>query len=573
MSTNLMRYAGADGPAWGAVRAGHRSCRCRRVPHHGRRAGEGAKVASLVPIADADAASTLAAVEGAEPGAPGPGLLPGRQLPVAHGRVRDGPGPGVQHAVHQVHRLADRPGRRHRHPAARAAARLRGRARHRDRQGRSPARSPSPTPNLADYVGAFVLANDVSARDVQLPQGQWYKGKSYPTFCPVGPYLCIPDPDEVSRWRELRLTLSVNGESAAGLTGRRHGLPPAATLTEFSGWSDFQVGDLLLTGTPGGVALQPPKALAQRIVGLLPEAKKWELFVRSQAKSSAYLKPGDRVDRVHPHRRRRPRPRHPAQHGPVIAMNQSTFRWSSSAPAPPAPARRSCSASAASAAWSWSAGRTSTRCPRAVHFDDEVFRIFAEMGLADEVRAISRPMPGMQLIDPEHRVLAEFTRDATGLHGYPAGQHVRPARAGARAPRPAEPAAAGRVPRRRGGHRGRRAGPGAGRYRAATRSPAPVPAPRPRCGPTTCSAATAPTAAPAPPSARPWRTSASSSSGWSSTWHSPEPLDVYDGVQQVCDHDRAATFMRGDRRPLPLGVPAAPGETPEDFDQRQGSWS
>ena len=65
--------------------------------------------------------------------------------------------------------------------------------------------------NLADYVGAFVLANDVSARDVQLPQGQWYKGKSYPTFCPVGPYLCVPEPDEVARWRELRLTLSVNG--------------------------------------------------------------------------------------------------------------------------------------------------------------------------------------------------------------------------------------------------------------------------------------------------------------------------------------------------------------------------
>ena len=40
--------------------------------------------------------------------------------------------------------------------------------------------------DLAEYVGAFVVANDVSARDVQLPQGQWYKGKSYRTFCPVG---------------------------------------------------------------------------------------------------------------------------------------------------------------------------------------------------------------------------------------------------------------------------------------------------------------------------------------------------------------------------------------------------
>ena len=149
--------------------------------------------------------------------------------------------------------------------------------------------------NLADYVGAFVLANDVSARDVQLPQGQWYKGKSYRTFCPVGPYLCIPDPDEVSRWRELRLTLSVNGEPRQDSLAGDMVFQPAATLTEFSQLEDFQVGDLLLTGTPGGVALQPPKAVAQRIVGLLPEAKKWQLFVRGQAKSSAYLKPGDRI--------------------------------------------------------------------------------------------------------------------------------------------------------------------------------------------------------------------------------------------------------------------------------------
>ena len=52
--------------------------------------------------------------------------------------------------------------------------------------------------------------------------------------------------------------------------------------------------------------------------------------------------------------------------------------------------------------------------PRAVHFDDEVFRIFAEMGIADQVRAISRPLPGMQLVDGRHRVLAEFARDPPG---------------------------------------------------------------------------------------------------------------------------------------------------------------
>ena len=149
--------------------------------------------------------------------------------------------------------------------------------------------------NLAEYVGAFVVANDVSARDVQLPQGQWYKGKSYRTFCPVGPYLCVPDPDEVQRWAELRLTLSVNGQKRQDSLAGDMVFKPADTLTEFSQLETFDVGDVILTGTPGGVALQPPKAIAQKIAGLLPEDKKWALFVKNQARSSAYLKAGDQV--------------------------------------------------------------------------------------------------------------------------------------------------------------------------------------------------------------------------------------------------------------------------------------
>jgi 2,4-diketo-3-deoxy-L-fuconate hydrolase len=149
--------------------------------------------------------------------------------------------------------------------------------------------------NLADFVGAFVVANDVSARDVQLPQGQWYKGKSYPTFCPVGPYLCVPDRAEVARWGELRLTLSVNGETRQDALARDMVFGPAATLTELSGLEHLAPGDLLMTGTPGGVALQPPHALLQRLAALLPEDKRWELFVKGQQRSSAYLKPGDQI--------------------------------------------------------------------------------------------------------------------------------------------------------------------------------------------------------------------------------------------------------------------------------------
>jgi 2-keto-4-pentenoate hydratase/2-oxohepta-3-ene-1,7-dioic acid hydratase in catechol pathway len=150
--------------------------------------------------------------------------------------------------------------------------------------------------SLPDYVGAFVLADDVSARDVQLPQGQWYKGKSYPTFCPVGPYLCIPEPEEVARWRELRLTLTVNGELRQDAPAADMVFDPAATLTELSGLERLDVGDLLLTGTPGGVALQPPPAVVQRLMGLLPDRRRWDLFVRSQSRSRYYLSPGDRIE-------------------------------------------------------------------------------------------------------------------------------------------------------------------------------------------------------------------------------------------------------------------------------------
>ena len=65
--------------------------------------------------------------------------------------------------------------------------------------------------NLADYIAGLVVTNDVSARDVQLPQTQFYEAKSYPTFTPVGPALVLLDADELKRFGDLRLKLRVNG--------------------------------------------------------------------------------------------------------------------------------------------------------------------------------------------------------------------------------------------------------------------------------------------------------------------------------------------------------------------------
>lgn len=58
--------------------------------------------------------------------------------------------------------------------------------------------------------------------------------------------------------------------------------------------------------------------------------------------------------------------------------------------------------------------------PRAVHLDDELYRLLGRMGVADKFAAITRPALGLQVIDQDHRVLARFERSATaGVHGYP----------------------------------------------------------------------------------------------------------------------------------------------------------
>ena len=62
--------------------------------------------------------------------------------------------------------------------------------------------------DLARYVAALVVADDVSARQVQLVKTQFYESKSYPTFTPVGPWLTLVDAADLARLDSLRLTLS-----------------------------------------------------------------------------------------------------------------------------------------------------------------------------------------------------------------------------------------------------------------------------------------------------------------------------------------------------------------------------
>lgn len=150
--------------------------------------------------------------------------------------------------------------------------------------------------NLHEYVAGICIGNDISARDIQIPQMQFHKGKSYRTFCPLGPVLCLLDVNEMHYLNELQLTLSVNGQARQSDTTANLVFKPAESLSEFSQIQDFEPGDVVMTGTPSGCALGLPSPAVIKFSALLPEAKKWELFLKSQQRRSQYLKVGDVIE-------------------------------------------------------------------------------------------------------------------------------------------------------------------------------------------------------------------------------------------------------------------------------------
>ena len=110
-----------------------------------------------------------------------------------------------------------------------------------------------------DYVAGYCIANDVSERAFQIEgTGQWVKGKSADTFCPVGPYLVttdeIPDPQQLGLWLEVDGKRYQNGSTDDMIFNVKH------LVSYVSRYMTLMPGDLLLTGTPSGVGfgLKPP---------------------------------------------------------------------------------------------------------------------------------------------------------------------------------------------------------------------------------------------------------------------------------------------------------------------------
>jgi 2-keto-4-pentenoate hydratase/2-oxohepta-3-ene-1,7-dioic acid hydratase in catechol pathway len=107
-------------------------------------------------------------------------------------------------------------------------------------------------------VAGYVLAHDVSDRALQLERGgTWTKGKSADTFCPVGPWLVTPD--ELGDPADVRLRLAVNDDLRQdGSTGEML-FTVAELLCYVSGIMTLEPGDLIVTGTPAGVAMGQPE--------------------------------------------------------------------------------------------------------------------------------------------------------------------------------------------------------------------------------------------------------------------------------------------------------------------------
>ena len=102
-----------------------------------------------------------------------------------------------------------------------------------------------------DYVLGYTCVNDVSARDFQFADGQWVRGKSLDTFCPVGPWIVTGE--EIADPQELTLVCRVNGEALQDSSTASMIFGVAELVSYISRWITLEPGDLIATGTPSGV--------------------------------------------------------------------------------------------------------------------------------------------------------------------------------------------------------------------------------------------------------------------------------------------------------------------------------
>jgi 2-keto-4-pentenoate hydratase/2-oxohepta-3-ene-1,7-dioic acid hydratase in catechol pathway len=112
-----------------------------------------------------------------------------------------------------------------------------------------------------DYVAGYTCLNDVSARDVQFGDGQWTRGKSFDTFCPMGPALVTSD--EIGDPQVLSICCTVDGERVQEANTSQMYFSVAQIISHCSAAFTLDPGDVIATGTPAGVGVfrDPPRFL------------------------------------------------------------------------------------------------------------------------------------------------------------------------------------------------------------------------------------------------------------------------------------------------------------------------
>jgi len=116
-----------------------------------------------------------------------------------------------------------------------------------------------PRVRALEHVFGYTVINDVTARDLQKRHGQWFKGKSMDTFCPMGPVLVTAD--EIPDPQTLAITLRVNGETRQSSHTSKMIFPVDECIAVLSLGFTLVPGDVIATGTPEGVGAATGKWL------------------------------------------------------------------------------------------------------------------------------------------------------------------------------------------------------------------------------------------------------------------------------------------------------------------------
>jgi len=108
-----------------------------------------------------------------------------------------------------------------------------------------------PEDEVLEHIAGYTILNDVSARDLQIGDKQWFRGKSCDTFAPLGP--CIVTKDEIPDPHALRISLTLNGQTMQDSNTNDLIFKIPFLVSYLSQSLTWEPGDLLSTGTPGGV--------------------------------------------------------------------------------------------------------------------------------------------------------------------------------------------------------------------------------------------------------------------------------------------------------------------------------